>query len=317
MRAVLWGTPVNHQILHDHLATLKDLDIVAARDPASLAAAMPGAEIVIMPVRHYDAGIAQILARHADSLRLLQLINAGYDTVAAHPPPRGTIVATAGDALAPAIGEHVMALFLALARQLDVALRQQVESRWDDSIRGRLRVLSGSTVVVVGYGAIGKQVALRCKAFGMHVIGVRRSGGSDPHVDEMVTPAALDSVLARADRIAISLPLTDATRKLFDARRFAACKPGATLVNVARGGIVDTAALVAALQSGQIGAAGLDVTEPEPLPPEHPLWQMPRVLISPHVSGAGSNPLLARHIAANVGRYLAGEPLQARLAEFD
>lgn len=315
MRVALWGTPVNHPVIAAHLAQIDGLEIVDAQGPDKLASALPGAEALLMPVRHFTAPVAQLIHQHGHTLKYLQMINAGYDMLVENPPPPGLLICTAGNSLAPAVGEHTIALFLALGRHLDVAMGLQARACWDDSIRGLLRVIDGRTVVVVGYGAIGREVAQRARALGAYVIGVRRSGGSDAHADEMVTPDRLDDVLARADRIAITCPLTDETRNLFNAARFAHVKPGAYLVNVARGGVVDTDALLAAMRSGIIEAAGLDVTEPEPLPPEHPLWSTPRVIITPHVSASDSNVRLARFLAANMRRYLAGQPLEAVLED--
>lgn len=317
MRVILWGTPVNHRDLQTGLEAIGGLEVVSAQSVDALARALPGAEVLLMPVRHYNARVAALLHEHRHTLKLLHTINAGYDAVLADPPPKGTIVASAGASLAPAIAEHVMALWLALGRHFDVTMANQINEKWDESLRGDLRVLARRTVLIYGHGAIGKQVAQRARAFGAHVIACRRSGGSDPHVDEMITPAQLDEALGRADRIVVSAPLTEETRGFFNAERFAKVKRGAYFVNVARGQIVDTMALVEALKSGIIGAAGLDVTEPEPLPAGHPLWHMPRVLITPHVSASDSNPLLAQFVVENMRRYLKGEALEARLSEFD
>ncbi len=128
----------------------------------------------------------------------------------------------------------------------------------------------------------------------------------------MLPSSALDSVLPSADAIAITAPLTAETRGLFDAERFARCRRGALLVNIARGAIVDTDALVQALASGQLGGAGLDVVEPEPLPADHPLWQAKNLVLSPHIASSGSDADRAQFVLDNVRRYRAGQPLLAQ-----
>ena len=316
MRVALWGTPVNRATIAEQLGTVAGLEIVQASDADSLARALPGAEVMMMPVRFYNATTQALLRQHVGTLKWIQLINAGYDALIDYPPPAGILVTSAGNALAPAVAEHAVALLLALGRQFELAISQQRSANWDDSMRGNLRVIDGRTVVVVGYGAIGQQVALRARAFGAHVIGVRRTPGGDQYADEMVHPDQLDTVLARADAIVVTVPLSEQTRRMFNTERFACCKKGAYFVNVARGGVVDQDALVAALANGQIGAAGLDVTDPEPLPASHPLWHLPRVIITPHVSGSDSNLRIAKFVTANVRRYLAGEPLEAIVAAF-
>lgn len=184
----------------------------------------------------------------------------------------------------PAIADHVFALLLALTRDLRGAFDSARGSSWETA-DGPLAptALEGRTLFVVGLGGIGNEVARRGRGFGMHVVATRRSGGAAPEwVDELGGPGDLERFLARADVVVICLPLTDETRGLFDAQAFAQVKPGAILINVGRGAVVVTDALLEALESGRVAGAGLDVTDPEPLPPEHPLWRLPQVVITPH-----------------------------------
>lgn len=186
----------------------------------------------------------------------------------------------------PVISEHVFALLLHLRRSLAPYLAAQREGRWQRNAGSNQKALSGSTLLVAGMGGIGREIAKRGKAFGMEVLATVRTERPAPdYVDELGTAEDLDRFLARADVIAIALPLTSATRGLFDAERLAKTKQGAVLINIARGPIVDTEALMAALRSGKLGGAGLDVTDPEPLPDGHPLWSMDNVIITPHVAG--------------------------------
>ncbi len=165
---------------------------------------------------------------------------------------------------------------------------------------------------VVGLGGIGSEIAKRAHGFGMHVLATRRSEQPKPdYVDEQGLADDFERFLPRADVVAICVPLTDETRGLFDDEEFASMKAGSYLINVARGGIVETPALLEALRSGRLAGACLDVTDPEPLPREHPLWREPNVVITPHIA---SDATLTDErwwslYRENVRRFAAGEPL--------
>ena len=210
----------------------------------------------------------------------------------------------------PAIAEHVFATLLALTRDLPEYLDAQKEANWDRGAGSNMIALSGRTMFVVGMGGIGKEIARRADAFDMRVLATVRTAREAPaYVDELGTAADLDRFLARADVVAIALPLTDETRGLFDAGRFALMKDGAYLVNIGRGPIVDTDALLAALQDGKLAGAALDVTDPEPLPAEHPLWQQDNVIITPHVASRAELTIERRWaiFRENMRRFAAGE----------
>ena len=212
----------------------------------------------------------------------------------------------------PVIAEHVMAMLLSMCRALPAFERAQTRGEWDRGAGSGQRALAGSTLLVVGMGGIGTEVARRAHAFDMEVLAtVRTSRPAPAFVDELGTSADLARFLPRADVVVICLPLTDETRGLFDAARLALLPQGAILVNIARGPIVDTDALLAALESGHLGGACLDVTDPEPLPAGHPLWSRDDVLITPHTAGAAA--LTGRRRDAlfeeNLRRFGAGEPL--------
>jgi phosphoglycerate dehydrogenase-like enzyme len=172
-----------------------------------------------------------------------------------------------------------------------------------------LGMLSGKTLGLLGLGSIGLEVAKRAHAFGLRILAHRRTDAPSPV--PYVELTELESLLARSDHVAVLLPLTVRTRHLLDAHAFRALKPGAHLVNISRGGVIDHAALLAALDSGHVGFATLDVTEPEPLPAGHPLYTHPRTRISPHIAYGGRplRELLVRQFLANLTRFLAGEPL--------
>lgn len=174
------------------------------------------------------------------------------------------------------------------------------------------RELEGSRWVVLGFGAIGQGVAARAKAFGAHITGVRRSGGSDPAADRMVTPAQFVDVIADADVVALCAPATPETRHIANAEAFGRMKPGSVLVNVGRGALVDEPALLAALAAGAPGHAVLDVFEAEPQPADSPFWDHPQVTLTPHAAGmsSGNAPRNDALFLENLGRYLTGQPLE-------
>ncbi|HET6970156.1 MAG TPA: D-2-hydroxyacid dehydrogenase, partial [Phenylobacterium sp.] len=174
------------------------------------------------------------------------------------------------------------------------------------------REVDGTRWVVVGFGAIGQGVGRRARAFGAHVTGVRRSAQPDPNADAMASPGELPGLLATADVVVLAVPATPDTRRMADAGFFAAMKPGSIFVNVGRGALVDEAALLAALDSGAVSHAVLDVFEVEPLPAESPFWRHPRVTLTPHSSGmsVGNATRNDALFLDNLNRYLAGEPLR-------
>ena len=214
----------------------------------------------------------------------------------------------------PAIAEHSIAMLMSLVRGLPAYHQGQMESRWDRNPARQVRFgeLKGKTLLVVGLGGIGTEVAWRAHGLGMRVEATRNSSRSGPDFvsyvglsDELLTLAA------RADVVVNALPLTTKTTGLFDKAFFEAVKPGAIFISVGRGQSTVTADLVAALQSGKLYGAGLDVTDPEPLPEDSPLWAMSNVIITPHISASGADSLRRGAVIAveNLRRYAAGEAL--------
>jgi phosphoglycerate dehydrogenase-like enzyme len=211
-----------------------------------------------------------------------------------------------------AISEHAIALALALAHGLDVFAKDTAEARWSraDAARIHMEVLFGKTMLVVGLGGIGTDVAERAHALGMTVLATREHGHhGPPFVSYVGEPSELLTLAHRADVIVNTVPLTASTVRMYDARFFAVVKPTALFINVARGGSVVTAALTQALEAHRLGGAGLDVVDPEPLPPNDPLWRAPRVLVTPHIAGRSDLKGLDRWVVAreNLRRYAAGE----------
>lgn len=213
----------------------------------------------------------------------------------------------------PAIGEHAIAMMLALGRGLPRfgKVMQSGEWRRDLTSAPGMQIVEGKTILIAGLGGIGQQTARRAKALGMQVLATRNSSREAPdYVDYVGLAHELPELVKRADVVVNSLPLTDATTGLFDAALLDDFKPGAYFINVGRGATVVTEALQSALASGHIAGAGLDVTEPEPLPQDHPLWQMPNVIITPHISSRGfDRESLRALVEENLRRYVAGEVL--------
>ena len=213
----------------------------------------------------------------------------------------------------PTIGEHAIAMMLSLTRGLAQFARAMPDGGWRRDLAGTsgMQSVDGSTMLVVGLGGIGKQVAQRAKGLGMRVIATRNSSREGPpYVDYVGLSDELEELASQADVIVNALPLTGATEALFDRDFFAGVKAGVVFINVGRGKTVVTADLLAALQSGRVAGAGLDVTEPEPLPAEHPLWQLPNVIITPHVAGfGGSRRWHAMLVEQNIRRFVAGDVL--------
>ena len=213
----------------------------------------------------------------------------------------------------PVIAEHAVAMMMSLSRNLPRFAKAMKNGRWvrSDQTTAGMMPVAGRTLLVAGLGGIGTEVARLGAALDMRVIGTRNSSREGPDFVEYVGLShELHDLVAEADVIVNALPLTDGTKHLFNADVFAASKKGAIFINVGRGQTVDTAALLAALESGQLSGAGLDVTDPEPLPKRHPLWQQSNVIITPHIAGDGGE--LERHrvlLAENMRRYVSGEHL--------
>jgi phosphoglycerate dehydrogenase-like enzyme len=223
-----------------------------------------------------------------------------------------TLTATKGP-MGPLMAEHVVLLMLALARDLPGFLHDQGERHWRHLASERPMLdLWGRTVAILGVGSVGGSLARICKlAFGMRVLGLARTRLNDPNVDRYFERSALHAALAEADFVVLTLALTPETAGIVNAAALAAMKPSAYLINVTRGALVDEDALIAALRMGQIAGAGLDSVSTEPLPPESPLWSLPNVIITPHVS-PGRDRFGAEVVSfwcENVRRFAEGEPL--------
>lgn len=227
-----------------------------------------------------------------------------------------TLLTNATGAYGLAISEHMLGMLLEIFKRLHTYRDAQHLHQWQS--QGRVRSIEGSTILVLGMGDIGGEFARKVKALGATVIGVRRTDTRKPdYVDELHLTADLDALLPLADVVAVTLPGNRETANLLDRRRIQMMKPGAVVLNVGRGIIIDTEALCDALESGQLGGAGLDVTDPEPLPPEHRLWDIPNAVITPHISGFYHLPETLERIlrisADNLKAYMEGRPLRNQI----
>ena len=253
-------------------------------------------------------------------LKWVHLSTAGYtrydrEDVRAALRGRGAVMTNSSTVFADACAQHALAMMMSLSRRLPMALAEQRERRWTYSpLREDARVLTGQTALIVGLGAIGRRLIELLAPFRMQVTAVRRS----PRPAEALYVRRLDEVerlLPRADHVINLLPSGTNTLNFFNADRFAQMKRGALFYNVGRGDTVDQAALMAALESGPLAGAYLDVTAPEPLPPDHPLWTTANCFVTPHTAGGQQHEyvVLVNHFLENLARYERGEALRDQI----
>ena len=262
----------------------------------------------------YGRPSADILAA-APKLRWIQAPSAGVEFVANIPAlvESEIVLTNTSGAHGPSIGEHTFALLLALTRHIPASVDQQRRHHWD---RGALyrtaREIGGMTMGIIGFGALGRGIAQRAGAFEIDLLAVDAQAlDGDPYLDEVWPVSRLDDLLSASDVVVVSAPLTSETHHLLNADRLALMKPDAYLIAVSRGGIIDEAALVAALTAGKLAGAALDVQEKEPLPEDSPLWDAPNLLLTPHLAGA-SAPKERRVVEIfrdNLERFVNGDPL--------
>ena len=258
----------------------------------------------------------RVLAAAGKRLRWVAIMSAGVEGCLGKPElgRPGLTVTNMRAVAGPVMAEHTLALMLALSRSLQVSIgRQATGEGWNRNFAGsQPQALDGKTLLVVGLGGIGTEVARRAHALGMKVIATRNSSKTGPdYVSYVGLPDELPTLISQADVVVSSLPLVPATTNVFDAKMFARMKKNAFFINVGRGGSVVTDDLVAALNSGTIAGVGLDVTEPEPLPKDHPLWKAKNIIISPHMSALSDLGQVARLtiLREQVRRFAAGDKL--------
>jgi phosphoglycerate dehydrogenase-like enzyme len=296
---------------------------VADQLPA-LKQAAPGAKLIEVSaatpkeIAAADATIgvcsAEVLAQ-AKQLQWIQWLSAGVERCVQQPAlhERHLLLTNLQRTMGPSMAEHVLGMMLALSRHFEYFMKQQQEAHWArEDATPQLADLDGKTVLVVGLGGIGTEVARRAHALGMRVTATRASGRNGPdYVSYVGLPDELLKLARDADFVVNCTPLTPETTGIFNREFFETLKPGAYFISVGRGRSTVTADLIAALKSGRLAGAGLDVTDPEPLPADSPLWHLPNVIITPHVSADTSVSQEQRNLVMveNLRRYAAGEPM--------
>jgi phosphoglycerate dehydrogenase-like enzyme len=286
-----------------------DIEFIDSRDPARLDPHLGRAVIAygLPPVERLG---------EMSRLRWIQLISAGVPRELLAPArARGLTVTNLAGLYGPSIAEHALALMTVLARNLHVAFRNQHEARWDRDVMKTMRDLHGRTLAIVGLGNIGRSIARLARAYGMRVVGCRRSDRAVPEVDQVYPLRQFHAMLAEADVVTVAAPLTEETEGMLGPDEFGAMKRGVLYVNVSRGAVAREEALLDALRSGHVAAAGLDVYAVEPLPADHPFWTMSQVLVSPHYSGEAVNwsSLPLERFLRNLHNWQEGRPLEGQV----
>jgi len=284
-------------------------DVRVADSVEGLTRALDGADVLFLA--DFRTHLLALAWPSARDLRWIQTGSIGVDAVLIPEVVGSDVVVTnTRGVFEQPIAEYVLAVLLAFAKDLPRTLELQARREWSHRESQRLR---GRRMVVLGAGPLAREIVLLARAVGVHVDVVgRRARDGEPGIGAVHAIGDLDPLLARADIVVLALPLTKDTHRLLDADRLGRVRPGAWLVNVGRGATVDEDALIAALGTGQVAAAALDVFDVEPLPPEHPLWHTKNVVISPHMSGdlVGWEDEVVRHFLENLERWRAGDPLR-------
>lgn len=269
---------------------------------------IPGVEV------HYARQMSPEAFARADTLRWIQTSVAGMEGFQ-HPAIRDSdvVITSVRGIYSDVIADHMYGLLLALARGIGTYAKRQSLRSWDKTV-ARVTQLSGKTLGLVGLGGIGLEMAARGHASGMRIVAVDPAPKGRPdHVETVYLPDRLHEMLAEADFVAVSVPHISTTEHMFDAAAFDAMKDTAYILNVGRGKVISLDALTAAIREGRIAGAGLDVFEEEPLPEDHPLWEMDEVLITPHCAGRSDYPYQEERrldlLVENAGRYARGEDL--------
>lgn len=282
---------------------------------------MPDVEIVALnSADEFEAAAAEIeylfalkpyrgLWQKAPNLKLIQIISTGVDSLLPAPDlPEHVKISNARGIHGTQMAEFALYFMLEFAKNGRRIRQQQADH---DFTMFSPTNLSGSTCGIIGLGAVGEAIAERASALGMRVIATQRTPKSHPRVEKMYAAEQTAEVVEQSDYLVLVVPLTDDTKGLFDAGMIARMKPDAVLINLSRGGIVDEAAIVEALTDGTIKGAAIDVFDQEPLPADHPLWETPNTIITPHMAAADSAylPNIAKIFAENLERISSGQPL--------
>jgi phosphoglycerate dehydrogenase-like enzyme len=314
MKAVIYTNRREDRIL-EFADDFPEIDWTIVWSPDEMELALPDATLVIFSNRICTPETGAALRRGAGAcLKWIHFHSAGIERGIAMGPPPGIPITYSAGAKAPVCAEHAMMLLLALSRRIWELRAAQARHHWARrELNFTIRSLESENLVIIGLGGIGREIARKAKGFDMHVIGVSRAGTPGGDIDEVIGRDGLADALARADAVIIATESDPSSHHMINADAFAAMKPTAYLINIARGEIVDQDALAQALEKGQIAGAAMDVSDPEPLLPDSPLWDMENVIITPHVSAAGNNVSYRRLKALFTGeleRFRTGQPFQ-------
>ena len=305
---VLIGEDIGDANLKRLREEFSSVDFRVVKEDAEWLEAAPAAQVIFS--KHFPSAALEA----AQKLQWVQAGTAGVERLLrAGLPERNVLLTNASGAHGDPISEVILSQMLAFATGLHIFIRAQSERRQvQNEVMQKKFELSGQTLCVIGLGDIGGTLARKAEALGLRVTGVRRSGKPAPHVEKVYATSDLNTALGEADHVALCLPLTEETNRFIGMAELRAMRPTAYIYNVGRGASIDPNALIQALQAGWIAGAGLDVTEPEPLPADSPLWGMPNVILSQHTSGMSPHNAnrITEIFAANLTRFLAGEPLQ-------
>ncbi len=286
---------------------LPEADIVAikdVKDEAAFRRHIADAEILI------SFAIPAHALLEAGKLRWIQAVSSGVDFLFPVRDRIGHLIVTnARGVHGPAMADYALGAMAMLQADVPRMMRNQAAKKWE---RWARMPLSKQTLGIVGLGAIGEGIAARAAACGIKVLAVRRSGAAAPQVEQVFKPDRMRDMLPHCDFVVVVLPAIPETELSFGKAEFDAMRKGAFLINISRGSVVDEAALIVALRSGHLGGACLDVFATEPLPQDNPLWEMPNVIITPHIAGLRDDtpPIVTEIFLDNLDRYQKGEPLR-------
>ncbi len=302
---------VDETFLHD----FPEVEVSKANSLESLANALAGAEILYVYNSAFTAAFARLVRDKGRALKWIQFTTVGIEVGLRAGLPEGVWVTNGGNVSQRVLASHAMALMLGVMRGFHRFEQIRVGREWArHGMSSHILDPDGARMVILGMGHIGQDIARKAKAFDMEVICVTRAPApAVPEIDRVVPREKVDEILPSADVVMVAMPLDNGTREFVSAERIALMRETAILVNISRGKVVDEAALARALAEGRIMGAGLDAFAEEPLPAGSPLWDLPNVLMTPHVGGQGGRQLWRRMselIRDNTRRYLSGEPLK-------
>lgn len=297
------------------LRDFPEIEVAKANNLESLALALEGAEIFHVYNSAFTAEFARLVRDKGRAIKWIQFTTVGIEIGLRAGLPEGVWVTNSGNVSQRVLATHAMALMLGVMRNFPRFERLRPQREWArNTMSSHILDPDGARMVILGMGHIGQDIARKAKAFDMEVICVSRSQTpAVPEIDRVVPREKVDEVLPIADVVMVAMPLDNSTRGFLSAERIALMQESAILVNISRGKVVDEAALARALVTGRIKGAGLDALAEEPLPTSSPLWDLPNVLLTPHVGGQGGRQLRRRMselIRDNTRRYLSGAPLK-------